>query len=221
MATTFKWSGAGLSAGALTTSSAGTGDTAPSGLQGTGQTIEASGPRPPQILLTQVAATLCSAYWTITSRTTLFFRGYVTLDTLVTSNHLIARIGAGTSRGLDLQVLSTGKARIINAANAGITSQDTAAVLTPGKRYRVEITLTLTDVTVRWFDGENLSPLWTQSATGNNFGTDITRVTIGNPTSTPTNEPARWADLIVDDAAMPAPAGLPPSAPSTSLFMAT
>ncbi len=196
-----KWSGDGLSAGALTTSSAGTGDNAPSGLSGTGQTVAATGVRPPQIQLTQVASTGCAVNWTVPSQAQGSFRFYWTSPSAWPANSFqIMRLKLSGTTVLTLNTTIFGVFRVLAVAGveAASTLGQTIALAT---RYRIEGTVvhkaaSVGEVEVRGFIGDAGSPAFTLSAVAD-FGLAHDLFQIGNDATTPTVGTVSYDDIAV------------------------
>jgi hypothetical protein len=208
MAQDFKLYLDSVTAGAFTTSTAGTGDGTVTALLGTGQTVvTTSMPRPAAIKLTQTTGQACGFYKTISSRTSLFLRDYFMLEAPITTsaNHVILRVGAGTARGFDLSVIGTGRLRAYNNAN-GVVAETPVGSLTAGTWYRREVTLTLTSLTINIYTGDSTTPTWTLSSgtvSSGTFGTAFDRITWGNPNSTPVSEVQYIDSILLDTTTTP------------------
>lgn len=200
------WSGDGLSAGALTTSSAGTGDDPFDTFIGTGQNIVATGPRSPQIEFDQVAATASAIRWTITSQTQGSGRVYVTTPSAWPSASFpVALLIGSATQVFRLDLGGSGSPGQIRLRNGTTQLQASANnVVTTSHRYRFEwiIDHGADSAEAKVFDGDTTTALvtLTQSSAGS-FGTAHDTVSFGNSATTPTVGAWQVDDLAVADAA--------------------
>lgn len=213
MATYLKWDGDGLTPGsAVTTSTAGPGDTAPSAVVGT-PTIDASGARPPRIKHTQGAGVASYATWSHTADGTMAARWYTRFSGFPSSSFTIAQgLLAGSQRWrLDLAGSGgspAGELRLRNSANTQIS--DSGALGVPlNTELRVDLTLNA-DVLTAWiFESDSLTELFSVSGTVH-AGATADSIRIGNVLAGVQAPTFYVDDVRVDDVAVRiGPAGAP------------
>lgn len=184
----------GVSPGAYTTTTAGTGDTpGTTTLQGSGQSVVATGLRPPRLKLVQTLGTGCAVTKAFASQSYLSVFAYLQLDGAVPgTSGPVLRVANGGSRALDLTVTSSGKFKLYNAANSAVASGETSPGFVSdwaGKELRLELQLWHNRVFIEIYEGDADSvddggPLWSfDSGTlaTNTFGSAFDRVQLGNP----------------------------------------
>lgn len=210
MAQVMKWSGLGLSAGNLSTSSAGTGDTAPSAILGaTAPTIVATGPRAPQIqILASPGTDQCAARWNFTQKATFGYRFYFTTGSVLpTSGQIpwIFGLYSGTTMHMEIDYTSTGRINLRDSV--ALIGQTPAATITTDTRYRIEGTVNHTTgaMTLSLFLGESTTALATISGTGTGLTAGSTDLCVGKLNTA--TSPAFSVDDIVllDTATLPGP----------------
>lgn len=208
MTTVAQWAGQGLSAGqALTTSLAGTGDTAWTTLSGTsGAQTATGGPGPSGIRLTFTPASGTSYMeWgsaVVGSLTAMCARVYYNFSAWPSSSFQILRATAGGAQqwGVDLGGTGApGQIRLKNAAN-GILASSSNNVLATGTDYRFEVVWdTSGTATLTAYAGNSTTAIAT--LTGNTSGTSpITALRCG-PTSGPTVGQYYASDVALSDTA--------------------
>lgn len=200
------WSGDGLTAGTLTTSSAGTGDTAFSAINGTAPTIEEAGTRSPRIRVETTAGQSSSFQWgsaVLGSLTAYAVRFYVEISAHNAGSwSLIFAADAGTTRAWELRIAGTGagtgtgQLRLNNASNVQIASSGTN-VLPTGSLVRIEAVASAGTVTVTAYTGETDTVIAT--VTGS-VGSTIDTIRVG-PINTTAVAPFYVDDLAVSDTA--------------------
>lgn len=188
MAVLKKWSGAGLSPGVVTTSTAGTGDSPFNGFNGdpggTYPNVVSSGPRSPQLEFPTANSKSASPFWDLPTLTQCAGRFYFTTPTVWNSvSHAIAQMAFGSTLCARINISGSGapgQLRITNAAatQVGATANNTLALNT---RYRVEWTLDQVAgvFTVNMYLGDSTTVFTTLSATSN-YGASCNRVVFGN-----------------------------------------
>lgn len=210
MAEILRWSGDGLSAGNLTTSSAGTGDTAPAAILGAqAPTIVATGTRSPQIqFLANPATDQSAARWNFSALTTIGYRFYFTTgSTLPVSGQIpwIFGLYTGTTMHMEIDYTSTGRINLRDSV--ALIGQTAASSITTSTRYRIEGTVNHTTgaMTLSLFLGENTTAIATISGTGTGLTASSTNVNVGK-LNTATSPAFQIDDLIVlDVATLPGP----------------
>ena len=210
MAEIFRWSGDGLAAGNLTTSSAGTGDTAPAAILGAqAPTIVATGTRSPQIqFLANPTTDQSGARWNVPTGSTFGYRFYFTTGTtLPVSGQIpwIFGLYTGTTMHMEIDYTSTGRINLRDSV--ALIGQTAASTITTSTRYRIEGTVNHSTgaMTLQLFLGENTTPLATISGTGTGLGSSSTNVNVGK-LNTATSPAFQIDDLIVlDTATLPGP----------------
>lgn len=163
MSEIFRWSGDGLSTGTLTTSSAGTGDTAPSALGGAGvREVVAAGDRAPRMRFTHTAA--CYASWDLGSQSASGGRFYFTPSALAPSGNVlyVFRLSNASTTCLQVDFTSTGRFNL--RSGTALLEQGPAGMVEPDATYRLEWTLASNGAaTLAIFDGDSTTPLVTLS----------------------------------------------------------
>lgn len=219
MAEIFRWYGDGLSAGALTTSSAGPGDTAPAAILGsTGPQIVTSGTRSPELSFAASPATdQCGARWEYTAATELGVRFYFTTGSSLPASGQIPQIvwiDDGGAFLVEVDYTSTGRINLRD--NVGVIAQTAASTLTTNTTYRVELTVdhATGDLALDLFNGDSGTPLASLSGTSANLGAQTTRISLGKLNSA--TAPTHMFDsiLVLDEAVMPGP--VPPTGTTTA-----
>lgn len=197
-----KWSGNGLTARPLTTSTAGTGDNPPSVIIGSGQTVVASGSRSPQIQLAQPAGVPCAVQWTFPSQAQGAFRFYWTSPSgpPATSFPVIRLRNGNAGYALTLNLMISGNMRLLRSGGveADVTGNNGIAWNT---RYRVEgiIVHATGSAEVRFYLGEATTPVQVLSATGVDFETAHDRVILGNENTSPQVGTMTYDDIAIAD----------------------
>lgn len=164
MATIRSWSGVGLSPGALTTSSAGTGDTAFSSITGTALTVDASGPRSPQIKVADGTGT-SYATWTVGPLTNWAIRFYVTKSSSAAFVFQVNDGATDKAAGFDF---NTGGSLRLSARQGGtnVNLWVATAAFPVDTRMRVEYTETSAGAwTVAYYTGDSTTAVQTGSGT--------------------------------------------------------
>lgn len=205
MATLLKWDGDGLTPGAaVTTSTAGPGDTAPSAVVGT-PTLDASGARPPRIKHVQAASVASYTTWSHVADGTMAARWYTRFSGFPSASFTIAQGLLAGSQKWRLDLAGTGGSpagefRLRNDVNTQIS--DSGALGVPlNTELRVELTLA-TDVLTAWiFEGDSLTELFSISGT---VGTTVTvdQIRVGNVLAAVTAPTFYVDDLQIDDVAV-------------------
>lgn len=192
-----KWSGDGLSAGALTTSSAGTGDNAFNHVDA-GITIEETGVRSPRVAFPGTAHALTCRWSGIGTLTSWGIRQYFTWASGKPSGSLgvlmgYDSLGAAIFR---VELNSTGLVRIRNASAA--TWSQTSGGLVAGQVYRVEFFGGGGTATLQIFLDEEETPIINQTAAIENLA--LSEVRFGHHASQ-TLVGERRDDFAVQDVA--------------------
>lgn len=166
MAIVRKWQGDGLSAGTLSTSSAGTGDNAFSFVTGT--TIVASGLRVPEIALADTSAAH-QVRWNGLTLPSWGARVYFSWASGAPSASIGLVHGYETGGGavFRVEMNTAGLLRLRNASAA--TWSQTTGALVAGTRYRLEVFGSAGSATVRVFVGESTSAVINQTAAVENL----------------------------------------------------
>ena len=148
-----KWSGNGLSVGALTTSTVGAGDTAFTGVTGTVQ-VEASGNRSPQIRVGNTAEIKRFGWWLNgTTYSTYTLRFYFSQDAnLAASTYLFNGLLAGAG-SWSVRVQPSGALRFRDDQTA--TELYTSSPLLTSTQYRIELVVTNGQARLYAFQGES------------------------------------------------------------------
>lgn len=211
MAVIRKFSGDGLAPGALTTSSAGTGDNA-FNIVGTGFAVVNTGTRPPRIEFTKPAAASSLLHWTtLGDLASHAYRVYFTLSGYPSGTlpFILTSSSAADARSVDLTLTASGALQVRDSAN---TVRGTFAALTIGQLYRVELIQTATNTTVRLFNGHSIVPV--AEVTYAMTGVPLNRFRIGGNSSSVTLAPCTFDDIAVANTAdwigpseAPAPVG--------------
>lgn len=187
MADIVKWSGAGLSAGTLTTSSAGTGDTAPTAISGTAPTIVASGTRAPRIsILGSPSATQSVAYWTIPAQAQGGGRFYWTSPPAPPASGtfpIILQVNSGATLLFYIDISSTRRFNLRDSA--GILQQGASDSWVENTLYRIEWTVDHATgvIAARFFLGESTTHSLQLGGTSAVLGATHDRVYIGKVTA--------------------------------------
>lgn len=199
----FQWKGNGLAPGAFTTSSAGTGDTAPSqvSLNSATATIITTGGRTPGIQM-QETTTNSSGWidWNVTPTTTAALRFYYTPSGVITPNHTIFSIrDQAETRIADFNLNDTGTIRVfdLNNANQLIAPSGTIVV---NNTYRFEIIIdTVASVlTMAIYSGDNTTPLVSVNNIAGNFSAaSVGCIRLGKTTTTQQAETQLWDDIVL------------------------
>lgn len=210
MAEIFRWSGDGLSTGNLSVSSAGTGDTAPSGILGTQvPTIVATGPRSPQIqFLANPVSDQSAARWDFTARSAFGYRFYFTTGaTLPVAGQVpwIFGLYTGTTMHMEIDYTSTGRINLRDSL--ALIGQTAAATIVAATRYRIEGTVNHSTgaMTLQLFLGESSTSLATISGTGAGLTASSSNLNAGK-LNTATSPAFQVDDIILlDTATLPGP----------------
>lgn len=221
MADIFRWSGDGLTAGALTTSSAGTGDTAPGSILGSaGPQIAAGGTRSPRLSFAASPATDQSgAQWDYSAATALGARIYFTTGSaLPTSGNLpvIFQALSGMTVVVYIDYTSTGRFNLRDGST--LLDQTSSGTIVANETYRLELTVNHGTgvVALGIYAGESTTPLDTLSGTSAVLGASTSMVRLGKLNSA--TSPTHYIDdiLVTDTATMPGPwvDPAPPATPS-------
>ncbi len=171
-----KWQGDGLSAGSLTTASAGPGDTAFTTVLGS-LTIENAGNRTPRILLPNAAAVKRVHWWPLDSAplTAYAVRWYQTFGGYSASEIVIAQglIGGGSDKWT-VRLSASGNLRLRDDANATIPW--TSGVALPlNQSIRFEVVVNGSDVTLAAYRGDTSMTLASTTTTLTSSGIDELR----------------------------------------------
>ena len=180
MADVFRWSGAGLASGNLTTSSAGSGDTAPTAISGTTPTIVAGSPTAINFLGSPTS-TQSTAYWDIATQTQAGYRFYWTAPSAAPASStfpIIFQVNSGTTMLAYIDITSTKRFNL--RGTAGVLQQSPTDTWVPGNRYRIEVTVTHSTgaIAVRIFADEATSHLVELNGTST-LGANHSRVYFG------------------------------------------
>lgn len=210
MAQILKWSGDGLTAGNLSTSSAGTGDTAPSAILGAkAPTIVATGPRSPEIqFLAAPDADQSAARWDFTAGSTFGYRFYFTTGTVLpTSGQIpwIFGLYTGTTMHMEIDYTSTGRINLRDSL--ALIGQTAASTIAANTRYRIEGTVNHTSgaLSLSLFLGESTTTLATITGTGAGLTASSTNVNVGK-LNTAISPAFKIDDLVLlDTATLPGP----------------
>lgn len=203
MAVIFRWQGNGLDAGPLTTSSAGTGDTAPSlvNVNDATATIVTTSARSPAIRLHEEATgSQCWVDWTLATSTTATLRLYFTATDALATTHAIFSLRTDTKiRVADVILTSTGSVRVYDVDNAFQTIGG-AGTIEVGTQYRFEMTVdTQTGIlSMAVFNGHSTTPIASQNNVVGNFIEDnIGCLRLGKNATTPQAETQLWDDIVL------------------------
>lgn len=215
MAVLASWSGLGLADGTpVTTSTAGSGDTAFTTVTSGAFTVDDSGLHAPRLQVDQQAATEAQLIWDSTvvgtSLTAWAARVYVELSGYPPSNG--GRIlSAYTSSNNLLWFVDLTAAGIFRLRNAGGTSVDSDGPLPLDTELRVEAVHDDGDVTVTVYTGDGGTPVASVSSTGLGTGSGLEAVRWGMPATSPT-WPTLWLDemAVADEATEIGPVPAPP-----------
>jgi len=207
------WNGDGLTAGTpVTTSTAGTGDTAFNLATGGAAVISASGSRPPRIQVDQQANTTAQFIWRSTVfgvRTAYAVRGYLELTAYPSAGApILNAYGAGDSAlRWRLDVTSTGIVRLRDASNAIIATAPSP--IPTGVELRVEVVINAGAATARIYQGDSTSTVLVDlSGTVGAAGATTDAIRWSNPQTAPTWPRHYWDAIAVSDT--PAEIGPPP-----------
>jgi len=158
MAEILRWSGDGLTPGALTTASAGTGDTPPLGIAGL-PSIVSAGSRPPAIQAG--GSEIAYAAWVLGTRTASAGRVYWTPSALAPSGAPLwfLRVVEGTTIRFQVDMESTGRLNLRDQS-AQVLQQGATGVVQPGVTYRVEWAIQSNGtISLSYFEGEGTTPV--------------------------------------------------------------
>lgn len=186
------WSGDGLTAGVLTNTTAGTGDTPFNGFQGdpggTYPNVVASGPRSPQLEFPTANSKSAAPYWTLASALTKSAgRFYVTTPAAWNSvAHSIAQINVDAATiGARISLAGTGSpGQLRTYNNASVqTAASAGGALSLSTQYRIEWTLDQTTasagvLTVKCYAGDSATEMFTLTSTST-YGASASRVIFG------------------------------------------
>ena len=183
MAIIRKWSGDGLSAGTVTTSTAGTGDNAFDQVTGT-VTVEASGARSPRLQF-PLSSTQNRVGWYITSTQVLSTRQYLEYASLPPQGIALqfGLTATHTVQSYRLELTTGGNLRLRDASNTLIG--DSVGTLSASTVYRLEVTINVGALVAKAYIGETNTVQATISGT---VGLDHDMIRFGSA-ATVTNEP--------------------------------
>lgn len=159
MVAVMKWSGDGLTAGAFSTASVGSGDSAPSAVVGSGLALVGSGTRAPQIQVTPPAGGAeTSTTWVFPSQSQGGGRFYWTSPSALPASGQIPyffEMYSGANRLWSLDFTSTGRFNL--RSNTAVLQQGATGMVQPSTQYRVEWTFSnaTNTVSVNIFEGES------------------------------------------------------------------
>lgn len=198
MAIVRRWSGDGLTAGTLTTSSAGTGDNAYNVVSGTGITISETGVRSPRILFPNDAQAHQARWTGLSSLTAYALRGYQTWGSWGSSSISLAQGLALNSQQWRIEINPSGLPRLRNAANTAVYTETTDAIPADGTLVRWELVVNLGTATLTFYRASDNEVL----ATGGGLvGTSaMDEIRFGKVTSIATTAQT-FDDLAVSDTA--------------------
>lgn len=190
------WSGNGLPTGALTTTSAGTGDTAFSYVEGS-LTVENSGPRAPRIRLPDAAQVKRVHWWPLPEgpHSEYAVRFYVSYGSIPGSSqtHIMAALNSGADQWSLRLNATTGYLTIrndVSGANLWTGSQPVPV----GRPVRIETVVKNNAVQVRAYEGDTAVVI--SESTNVAVNSEIDEVRFGLYTSTATNN-VTFDDLAV------------------------
>ncbi|TYK47149.1 hypothetical protein [Actinomadura decatromicini] len=203
MAILASWSGAGLADGtAVTTSTAGTGDTPFGTVTASAFTVKASGGlHAPRIQMDQAAATAAELIWGSavvgTSLTAWAARCYVELSALPPANggRLVSAYTASNALLWFVDVTTAGLLRLRNAGGTAVSTS--AAALPTSTELRIEGVHNNGAVVVNVYTGNGGTVLTSVSSTGLGVGSGLEAVRFGMPAVSPT-----WGRLWLDEFAV-------------------
>ena len=217
MVDVFTWAGTGLSAGNLTTTSAGTGDTAPTGINGTTPTIVTTGNRAPRIrFLGSPTSTQSVAYWDFTAQTQGGFRFAWTAPPAPPASGtfpIIFQINSGATMQFYIDVTSTRRFNLRDGA--GVLQQSATDAWVEGASYRLEATVDhgTRAVNVRIFTGDATTHSVQLSGMSTVLGASHSRAYFGKVNAVAVGEMYVDDILGTNTAAYPGPAVTAPSTP--------
>lgn len=234
MAIIRSWSGDGLAAGPLTTSSAGTGDTPFNNFWGsapqTAPNIVASGPRSPQIELPTVSGKSAAMYWNIPAQSVGAGRLYFDTPSAWNSiSHSLVEIHTDPSYAIVARIMlagssSPGQLRFFDGtAPTPVQIAATASnTLTLSTRYRLEWTLNQTTsmMVVKLYKGDSLTEVTSLSGTGS-FGTSRNNVLFGNYNVNNVVPVMTMDDFAISDTATLIGPKVVPSTPTVTVWNGT
>lgn len=207
MTTVFSWAGDGLSAGALTTSSAGTGDGTWDEVNGS-LTISATGVRPPRIYM-PLSSSVSRVRKYLTPQTSTGISFYMNWESFAGSTValIVGQQNSHVDQSWRIEKRSTGELRLRNAANTQVGS-DSAGALSPATDYRMALTIDSGgNLVCNAFIGESATIAATVSGA---VDATVDAIRIGDA-YTVTNEPGHYIDNVVftntavDPGPVPAP----------------
>lgn len=202
MALVFQWKGDGLLSGTLTTSTAGTGDTAPSqiNLSGSTASVAVTSSRSPGLQLQEAAVgSFAWVDWNVTPSTTAALRLYYTPTSVLASNHTIFSIrDEAETRIADINITATGLVQLYDVSNTLIAVAPDATIAV-NSTYRFELTIdTITGVfDIAIYSGHSTTAIVLKtSVTGNFVANSVGCVRIGKNTTTQQAETQLWDDIV-------------------------
>lgn len=202
MATITKWSGDGLSAGAMSIASIGSGDTPIDGVSA-GVSIVSTGDRSPQIQFTNPSGGVeCIVAWQFPAQTAGAGRFYLTTPSALPASGQIPyffEMYSGASRLWSLDFTSTGRFNL--RSNTTVIQQGPAGMVSPTTKYRIEWTFanSTNTVTVHVFVGESETSTLALTGTATS-GASHSMIRIGRMNGANVN-PYHVDDLEVTDTA--------------------
>lgn len=224
MAVIASWSGTGLADGTgVTTSTAGTGDTAFTTATSGAAQVDTSGLHSPRIQVDQAAATAAELIWDSTvvgtSRTAWAARVYVELSAWPPSNggRLLSAYTASNALMWFVDLTTAGLLRLRNAGGSAVSTS--ALAIPTATEMRIEAVHNNGSVTVNVYTGDGTTVFTSVSATGLGTGSGLEAVRFGMPSTSPT-----WPTFYLDEMAVAdtaaeigpvAPPEPPPDIPAT------
>lgn len=211
MAVIKSWAGDGLSAGALTTSSAGPGDTAFDSLTGTGLTVTTDGIRSPCIASPDGAG-LLYARWNATPANWAL-RFYVKLHTASSGEFIAGAYDSASNKVTAFDFNSSGQLRLSTNPGANVNFHVATAAFPLDTWVRVEYTETAAGAwTLAYYTGDSTVAIGTGSGT-KATPQALASVRFGRLTGAIASSGLRFDDLALADTAsfIGSASGLPAS----------
>lgn len=204
MATVRQWSGDGLTPGAFTTSSAGTGDDAFTSTTGSGLTVSNSGLHAPRIGVPDGAG-LVNATWNLAAPLgTWAVRLYVTTHTAPSAGVFFGAYDGGGNKVVGMDFTSGGALRLAtkpSATNINFYVAPTAFPL--DTEIRIDYTETAAGAwTVAYYAGDDTTPIHSSSGTKATAQT-VSSVAIGRLAAAPTYSGLYLDSIALTDTATP------------------
>ena len=198
MATVRQWSGDGLAPGALTTSSAGTGDTPFTSISGTGLAVAAGGLHAPRISVPDGAG-LVNATWTLAAALgTWAVRLYVRTTTAPSGGVFFNAYDGGGNKVVGMDFTSSGALRLATKPSTTTINFYVAPTAFPlDTEIRIDYTETAAGAwTVAYYVGDDTTPIHSSSGTKATAQT-ISSLVIGRLAAAPT-----YSGLFIDSIAL-------------------